>query len=94
MADAQGFFDCITHIIGIIVLLSFNLCSDHARIIFEVQLAKHRIKTEFRVSEHVYGIKDEVPLMGSGQGNGNGMCLWTLISSKMIKIMKKKEDTV
>ena len=46
---------------------------------FEVlQLAQHRNETEFVVSEHVYGIEDEMPLMRSGQVNDNAMCLWTL----------------
>ena len=91
MADACGCFDQILHTVAILVLLSFGLCSEHARILFEVlQLAEHRIKTGFGVSDHVYGIGDDIPLMGVGQGNGNGMCVWTLISSKMIEVMKKR----
>ena len=80
MADACRCFDRIIHAIRILVLISFELCSDHARILFEVlQLAQHRIETRFGVSDYGYGIEDEVPLMGTGQGNGNGMCLWTLV---------------
>ena len=98
MADAIGCFDRVAHTIAILVLLSFGLCSEHARILFEVlQRAQHRIKTGYGVSDHVYGIEDEIPLMGVDQGNGNGMCLWTLISSKMIvklKMFAKFSDIV
>ena len=62
-----------------------------AQILFEaLQLAEHCIKTGFGVSEPAYGPEDDMPLMGVGQGNGLGGCVWTLISSKLIEVMKKR----
>ena len=54
-----------------------------------LQLSEHRIRTGYGVSEPAYGTEEDDPLMGLGQGNGIGPCGWTLISSQMIKTMKK-----
>ena len=72
--------------------MSFGLCLSHARLAFEIlQVAEHRIKTGFGVSEHVYGIEDDgEPLQECGQGNGLRPTRWTLISSKMIEVMRKR----
>ena len=88
--DAKGCYDRINHTFAILVLLSFGLCLLHAQIVSKaLQLAKHRIKTGFGVSEPAYGIQDDEPLMGVGQGNAQGPCVWTLISSKLIEVTKK-----
>ena len=91
IVNAKGCYDRINHTFAILVLIGFGLCWQHAKVIFEIlQIAEHRIKTGFGVSEPAYGIEDDEPLMGVGQGNGNGATVWTLISSKMIEVMKER----
>ena len=58
--DAKGCFDRIIHTIIILVLMSFGLCTSHARLLFEMlQVTKHRTKTVLGVSEPVHGIEDD-----------------------------------
>ena len=58
--DAKGCFDRIVHTVAILVLMSFGLCPEHARLAFEIlQLAEHCIKTGFGVSDHVYGTEED-----------------------------------
>ena len=86
--DAKGCFDCIVHTFAILVFLSFGLSPIGVRALFKcIQNAKHRIKTSFGVSAPAYG-KADPPIMGVGQGVAFGPSLWTLISSKMIEMMK------
>lgn len=71
--------------------MSYGLIWEHARLLMEcLQLSEHRIRTGYGVSEAAYGIEEDDPLMGLGQRNGVGSCGWTLISSIMIKTMKKR----
>ena len=89
--DAKRCYNRINHTFAILVLIGFGLCWLHAKVLFEVlQIAEHRIKTGFGASEPAYGLEDDEPLMGVGQGKGNGCCVWTLISSNMIETMKKR----
>ena len=93
MNDLKGNYDRIVHTVAILVLLSFGIHYDTARMMMEVlQLAEHRIKTGYGVSQHLYGGKkgDPVPEMGLGQGNGNAPTIWCLISSKMMEVMKRR----
>ena len=90
MNDAKGCYDRIHHVVAILVLMSFGLLWLPAKILFEaLQLAEHRIKTAYGVSEHVYG-NSIIPEMGTGQGNSIGPTTYTLISCIMIRIMKKR----
>ena len=93
MNNLKEYYDRIVHTVAILVLLSFGIHYDTARMIMEVlQLAEHRIKTGYGVSQHLYGGKKggSVPEMGLGQGNGNAPTIWCLISSKMMEAMKKR----
>ena len=88
--DAKGCYDRINHTFCILVLMSYGLKWKQARVLMEtLQLAQHRIKTGYGVSEPAYGSEDEEPLMGLGQGNGVASAGWTLISSKIISVMKE-----
>ena len=90
MNDCHGCFDRISNTVAILVLMSFGLAHTAAKVLFEVlQHAEHRIKTGFGVSKPAYGISFP-PLAGTGQGNPAGPVCWTLISSIMIKVMKKR----
>ena len=93
MNDLKGNYDRIVHTVAILVLLSFGIHYDTARMMMEVlQLAEHQIKTGYGLLQHLYGGKkgDSVPEMGLGQGNGNASTIWCLISSKMMEVMKRR----
>ena len=65
MNDAKGCYDRIHHVVAILVLMSFGLSWLPTKILFEaLQLAEHRIKTGYGVSEHVYG-NSIIPEMGT-----------------------------
>ena len=90
MNDAKGCYDRIHHVVAILVLMSFGLSWLPTKILFEaLQLAEHRIKTGYGVSEHVYG-NSIIPEMGTRQGNSLGPSTRILISCIMIRVMKKK----
>ena len=94
--NVKGCFDRIIHTVIILVIMSFGLCPSHTRLVLEIlQVAEHRIKSGFGVSEPVYGIADDrEPLQGCGQDNGLGPTTWSLISSKMIEVMRKRGNSV
>jgi hypothetical protein len=84
--DAKGCFDIIVHTVAILVLLSFGVPYNAARILFLVLAkARHKIKTGYGTLDWVYGDKD-IPISGCGQGNGLGPTLWALISTKVINM--------
>ena len=91
MNDAKGCFDRINHTFAILVLMSFGVSSLLARSVFEtLQTADHHIKTGYGRSGKAYGNNDEEePHQGIGQGNGLGPTLWALLSSILIKNMKR-----
>ena len=94
MNDARGCYDRIVHSIAILVLMSFGVAGPIARSLIKVlQEADHHMKTGFGRSERVYG-NETVPHQGSGQGNGLGPTLWTLISTKLIAMMLAKNHGV
>ena len=91
MNDAKGCFDRINHTFAILVLMSFGVSAVLARSLFEtIQTADHHIKTGYGRSEKAYGNNDEKePHQGIGQGNGLGPTLWALLSTILIKNMKR-----
>ena len=89
--DAKRCYDRINHIFCILVLMSYGLNWKHTYLMMEaLKLAEHRIKIGFGVLEPAYGKEEEEPLMGLGQGNGVFCAALTLISSKMISVMKER----
>jgi hypothetical protein len=91
MNDAKGCFDRINHTFGILVLMSFGVSAVLAQSLFEtLQTADHHIKIGNGRSNKAYGNHDEPePQQGIGQGNGLGPTLWALLSSILIKYMKR-----
>jgi hypothetical protein len=89
MNDAKGCFNRIVHTVAILVLLSYGVPYNAARILFLVLAkARHKSKTGYGTSDWVH--KDEdIPISGCGQGNGLGAALWALISTKVIKICER-----
>ena len=67
--------EAISHPIAVLALMSFGVPQKVCKVLFStLQKAKHRIKTGFGRSEAVYG-DEQVPIMGTGQGNGLGPTL-------------------
>ena len=54
-----------------------------------LQETKHHMKTGFGCSKRAYR-NEPMPQQGSGQGNGAGPTLWTLISTKLIMMLLRK----
>ena len=89
--DAKGCFDRINHTFAILVLMCFGMNWTQASVLMEtLQNCDHSIKTGYGVSDPAYGVEEEEPLNGLGQGNGAGTRLWIIISSQMIKVMKER----
>jgi hypothetical protein len=89
MNDSKRCFDRIVHTVAILVLLSFGVPYNAARILFLVLAkARHKIKTGYGTSDWVYG-DEEVSISGCLQGNGLGPALWALISTKVIKMCER-----
>ena len=82
-------FDRIVHTVAILVFVSFGVPAMLARTLFMTpQKARHRVKTGFGISDPVYG-DEEIPIQGSGQGNGITPTTWALISSTLFQIMDR-----
>jgi hypothetical protein len=89
MNGAKGCFNRIVHTVAILVLLSFWVPYNAARILFLVLAkARHKIKTEYGTSDWVYG-DEHIPISECGQGNGLGPALCELISTKVIKMCER-----
>jgi len=57
-----------------------------------LQNAQHYVLTAFGKSKQSYGgrkrqLKNELPLMGVGQGNGSGLAAYTFLSAILIKVL-------
>ena len=91
--DARGCYNRIVHSIVILVLISFRVLRQIARALFKIlQEADHHMKTGFGRSSGAYWNKI-TPHQGSGQGNGMGIMLWTLIYTKLtMMILARKHD--
>jgi hypothetical protein len=87
----KGYFDRINHTFAILVRMSFGVSAVLAQSLFEtLQKANHHIKTGYSRSDKAYGNNNEPePHQGIGQGNGLGPTLWALLSSILIKNMKR-----
>ena len=53
-----------------------------------LQMASHKIRTAFGVSDKTYGPNRDPPLQGIGQGNGAGPAGWAVISTPLINMMR------
>ena len=74
--------------------MSFGVLGQIARALFKVlQEADRHMKTGFGRFDQAYG-NNTIPHQGSGQGNGLGPTLWTLISKKLVMMMLAKKHGV
>ena len=70
MNNARGCYNRIVHSIPILVLMSFGVAGETARVMFNIlQEAEHHMKTGLGRSERAYG-NELVSQQASGQGNG------------------------
>jgi hypothetical protein len=89
--DLKSCYDRIVHWIVFLALLRLG-ASENPIIcmLFTLQLALHRIRTAFRISEDFFGAPDrDVPLQGLGQGNGAGPTGWDAVSTPLICMLNK-----
>ena len=52
-----------------------------------LQRACHHVSTDFGISKHSYGARQDLPLQSVGQGNGAGPAIWAVISTVIIAAM-------
>jgi len=95
MSDLTGCYDRIIHNAAALVLLRLGI--SHAKIhsMFDtIQRMVHRVRTAFGDSEISYGGDDFVSWLfspqGILQGNASGPAIWTIISSVIFDILRKK----
>ena len=57
-----------------------------------LQIMKHHIRTGYGISHTSYGqsLRNGKPTQGSGQGNGASPCLWVMISTPLLNMMRSE----
>jgi hypothetical protein len=51
---------------------------------------KYIVKLGVKISKSFYGNNNTHPFFGTGQGSGNSPHIWTMLSSKLIKIHEER----
>jgi hypothetical protein len=94
--DAMQCYDRIVHNVAILSTRRLGLQKSTTESMFgALQSATHHILTGFGLSQEGYGgkeryDKEQLPLMGVGQGNGAGPAIWAAISTVLLEVMDSK----
>jgi hypothetical protein len=87
--DAKSCYDRIVHNIATLCMRRLGVASQPIKCMFTtLQMASHKIRTAFGVSDKTYGPNRDPPLQGIGQGNGAGPAGWAVISTPLINMMR------
>jgi endonuclease/exonuclease/phosphatase family metal-dependent hydrolase len=87
--DAKSCYDRVVHSIASLSMRRLGAPIEPINSMFKsLQMAAHRIKTAFGVSEKSYGSDRIEPLQGLGQGNGCGPAGWAIVSTPIINMMR------
>ena len=90
--DAKSCYDRITHSLASLALQRIGLpIPPIISMLTSLQKMKHHIRTGYGVSSRTYGnsYKNGKPTQGSGQGNGASPCIWVIISTPLLNMMRK-----
>ena len=89
--DAKACYDRITHSIASLALQRSGLPTGPILSMFRsLQQMRHHLRTGYGISNSTYGkvLKQGKPTQGSGQGNGASPCIWAMISSPLLNMMR------
>ena len=89
--DAKACYDRITHSIASLSLQRVGLPIEPILSMFTtLQNMRHHIRTGYGISNISYGktLRDGKPTQGSGQGNGASPCLWVMMSTPLLNMMR------
>ena len=85
--DAASCYGCITVNMASIISRSFILHRNITTInATTLQKAKYMLTTQLGMSQHSYTHTPKWPLYGFGQGVGNSLAVWALLSSTMFSL--------
>ena len=86
--DAKSCYDRVVHSIASLSMRRLGAPSSAIQsLLTTLQLAKHKIRTAFGVSQKWFG-RLCIPLQGLGQGNGVSPTAWAVISTVLINMMR------
>lgn len=89
--DAKSCYDRITHSMASLALQRIGLPTPPIiSMLTSLQKMKHHIRTGYGVSSRTYGnsTKQGKPTQGSGQGNGASPCIWVMLSTPLLNLMR------
>ena len=91
--DAKACYDRISHAIGSLSLQRVGLPTGPILSMFRsLQRMKHHLRTGYGISTSSYGhsLQQGKPVQGSGQGNGASPCLWVMMSTPLLNMMREE----
>ena len=91
--DAKGCYDRITHSMASLALQRVGLPLPPIISMFStLQRMNHHIRTGYGISSTAYGntLHQGKPTQGSGQGNGASPCIWVMLSTPLLNMMRKE----
>ena len=91
--DAKGCYDRITHSMASLALQRVGLSPLPITSMFTtLQQMTHHIRTGYGISKGTYGnsLLTGKPTQGSGQGNGASPCIWVMLSTPLLNMMRKE----
>ena len=94
--DLKSCYDQIVHVAASLALQRIGVSVGKIRSMFgAVQQLVHKIRTLYGDSDCFYGGEDdpvqhELPPQGSGQGNGAGPTIWSVLSSTIFEILHEE----
>ena len=91
--DAKACYDRICHSIASLALQRVGLpIGPILSMLQSLQNMKHHVRTGYGLSTASYGksLINGKPVQGSGQGNGASPCIWVMISTPLLNLMRKE----
>ena len=91
--DAKSCYDRITHSIASLALQRVGLPTGPILSMFKsLQNMKHYLRTGYGISSSSYGksLLQGKPPQGSGQGNGASPCIWVMVSTPLLNMMRRE----
>ena len=89
--DAKSCYDRITHSMASLALQRVGLPTPPIiSMLTSLQKMQHHIRTGYGISTQSYGntLKNGKPTQGSGQGNGASPCIWVMLSTPLLNLMR------
>jgi Reverse transcriptase (RNA-dependent DNA polymerase). len=94
--DLKGCYDRINHTSASLALQRIGIAKSEVLSMFtSIQYMTHRVRTAFRDSASTYGGMDcgdkwKLPPQGVLQGNGSGPAIWSILSSCIFEILRRR----